>query len=121
MASRDFDESQYRGVMSQLTRILNLQLFRGVAALLVVLYHASIYSQEQFGRTFLAGLFLFGHTGVDFFFVLSGFIICYIHFSDIGNPTRLRDFALKRLTRVFPIYWIVTAIKLAVIFAIPAT
>lgn len=43
-----------------------------------------------------------------------------MHFGDIGNSTRLWGFAIKRLTRVLPIYWIVTGIKLVLIFSIPA-
>ncbi|MEP7357911.1 MAG: acyltransferase, partial [Anaerolineales bacterium] len=105
--------------MTHPNRLNTLQVFRGVAALLVVLYHATVYSQEQLGYTFLGGAFLFGHTGVDFFFVLSGFIIYYVHRNDIGQPGQLRSYALKRLLRVFPVYWIVTGIKLALIIVVP--
>ena len=105
--------------MNRAGRITTLQLFRGVAALLVVFYHATVYSQEQLGYSFLGGLFLFGYTGVDFFFVLSGFIIYYIHAADIGDPSRLRPYLTKRLARIFPTYWIVTAIKLALIVVVP--
>jgi exopolysaccharide production protein ExoZ len=105
--------------MSQSDRLSTLQVFRGVAALLVVLYHATVYSQEQLGYSFLGGAFLFGHTGVDFFFVLSGFIIYYIHRQDIGVASRFQPYAIKRLLRVFPVYWIVTGIKLAVITIVP--
>ena len=105
--------------MSQPNRLYSLQVFRGIAAMLVVLYHASVYSQEQLGFSFLGGAFLFGHTGVDFFFVLSGFIIYYIHRADIGLPSRFRPYLKKRVLRVIPVYWIVTSIKLALIVAIP--
>lgn len=100
-------------------RLKSLQVFRGIAAFLVVLYHASVYSSEHLGHTFAGGIFLFGHTGVDFFFVLSGFIIYAIHSRDFGHPERLVPYARKRLIRVFPIYWIVTAIKLTTLFLSP--
>jgi exopolysaccharide production protein ExoZ len=106
--------------MTQTTRLLTLQVFRGVAALLVVLYHTSVYSRDQLGYSFAGGLFLFGHTGVDIFFVLSGFIIYYIHHKDIGQKDRVKDFAAKRLARVIPIYWIVTGIKLLALLSVPA-
>jgi exopolysaccharide production protein ExoZ len=106
--------------MNQAKRIELLQVFRGLAALMVVLYHGSTFSEEHLGQPFMSGLFLFGYTGVDFFFVLSGFIIYYIHSRDIGIHSSLRPYLTKRLLRVIPVYWVVTGIKLAVIFTIPA-
>lgn len=53
-----------------------LQLLRGIAAMLVVFYHGT--------HTELLNIFKLGYMGVDLFFVLSGFIILYIHFSDFG-------------------------------------
>ena len=46
-------------------------------------------------------------SGVDIFFVLSGFIIYFIHAKDIGRPQRIYNFAKKRLSRVYPAYWVV--------------
>ena len=45
--------------------------------------------------------------GVDFFFVLSGFIIMWIHSSDVGKPGRLSSYATRRWTRIYPPYWCV--------------
>ncbi|NBQ54213.1 MAG: acyltransferase, partial [Proteobacteria bacterium] len=48
-----------------------------------------------------------GHRyGVDFFFVLSGFIILHAHMDDIGRPARLGRYLWRRAVRVYPIYWI---------------
>lgn len=38
----------------------------------------------------LSGLTAYMHTGVDFFFVLSGYIIVVVHRADIGQPVALR-------------------------------
>ncbi len=46
---------------------------------------------------------------MDFFFVLSGFIITWIHWSDIGRKERIRSFAAKRFVRIFPPYWFILA------------
>jgi peptidoglycan/LPS O-acetylase OafA/YrhL len=97
-------------------RIVSIQVARGVAALLVVLLHASyMVSLPQYvGYIPLSNFFNFGHSGVDFFFVLSGFIIYFIHYRDIGSPLAARRYLWRRLTRIYPIYWIVAAIALAV-------
>jgi len=80
---------------------------RGIAALLVVLHHAgSIMAEPRFfgGEPFGGHLRNF-NVGVDFFFVLSGFIITWVHARDFGQPRRLGNYASKRFLRVFPPYW----------------
>lgn len=91
-----------------------IQTFRGLASLLVVLYHATEISPFKFNQSFLNNLFLFGSSGVDFFFVLSGFIIFYIHRGDIGYKKKFKPFILKRFIRIYPNYWVVTIIMLFV-------
>ncbi len=96
-------------------RLLGIQAGRGFAALLVVFYHATkMISLPQYaGHEPLHGFFQFGHAGVDFFFVLSGFIITYVHYDDVGQPNRLGRYVWRRLTRIYPIYWVATAIAVA--------
>lgn len=54
-----------------------LQAGRGFAALIVLLFHnALIFASDKYwNNEFYNGIFGFGHSGVEFFFVLSGFII----------------------------------------------
>ena len=91
---------------------VGLQVGRGFAALIVLLFHNSLIfeSEKYWNNGFYNGIFGFGHSGVEFFFVLSGFIICYAHRKDIGRSSQAAQYALKRLIRVFPIYWIMTTI-----------
>ncbi|ASW08982.1 acyltransferase [Rhizobium sp. 11515TR] len=81
--------------------LYGIQYLRAFAALAVVLFHAA----ERSG-----GHFRIGAAGVDVFFVISGFIMWTM--SERRPVTPLR-FALDRLQRIAPSYWIVTAIMIA--------
>jgi exopolysaccharide production protein ExoZ len=94
-------------------RLSGVEAGRGVAAVLVVLYHSALHIEAHVGGRIAYGIAHFGHAGVDFFFVLSGFIISFVHHRDIGKPRRLIHYAQRRFTRVFPLYWIVLAYYLA--------
>jgi exopolysaccharide production protein ExoZ len=92
--------------------LTTLQASRGIAAMAVVLAHVGTVlalkaDHDPFGAVLRAG-----HAGVDFFFVLSGFIITMVHGGEFGQPSRLEDYAWKRLVRIYPIYWIATGIAL---------
>lgn len=103
--------------------LFSLQAGRAIAALLVVLYHNSLYIfalDKYWGFDPAYGLFNFGHAGVQFFFVLSGFIIFYIHGKDIGLPSRFLAFVRKRFIRIYPIYWLVLAAIIPVYFLAPS-
>ncbi|HWK48159.1 MAG TPA: acyltransferase [Stellaceae bacterium] len=101
----------------------SVQAGRGLAALLVVLGHtsASVFDIPKYWATNPVGpLFDFGHAGVEFFFVLSGFIILFVHWADIGRGARSANFLRKRFLRIYPIYWLVLAALLVVYFAVPS-
>jgi exopolysaccharide production protein ExoZ len=56
--------------------------------------------------------FQFGHAGVDLFFVISGFIILFVHYDDIGCPKCLGRYLGRRFTRIMPTYWIALALTI---------
>jgi len=76
-----------------------LDSWRGICALLVVVYHAA--DQNTIGQSgFVRGSFLF----VDFFFVLSGFVMCAAYADRIRNARQFRVFMLRRTGRVWPLH-----------------
>ena len=93
-------------------KLVGVQTARGVAALLVVIYHTTrgMSLPQYLGHIPFANALGFGHSGVDFFFVLSGFIITYAHMSDVGRPERVYRYLWRRIVRIYPIYWVVTGI-----------
>ncbi len=88
-------------------RLDTIEAARAVAAISVVCFHANAAMGITYGAAYQTQLFFWGDRGVDFFFVLSGFIIGHVHGSDIGQPERFRDYVLKRIIRIFPILWFV--------------
>lgn len=92
-----------------------IEAARGVAATLVVIYHAARHvDRNGLGLPWFGGIEKFGHAGVDFFFVLSGFIILFAHWGDLGKPSSLPRYAERRCTRIYPLYWPVLAVYIAI-------
>ncbi len=94
--------------------LTTVQAARGIAAVAVVLCHAGtiLGMPQNLGYVPMAGILTAGHTGVDVFFVLSGFIIATVHADDVGRPRALADYLWKRLVRIYPLYWIAVVISL---------
>ncbi|MBE9161228.1 acyltransferase [Tychonema sp. LEGE 06208] len=96
-----------------------LQVYRGIAALLVVMVHIYFTSAETLNQITFLHLFKTGWSGVDYFFVLSGFIMVYVHGSAIGKKDQLKSFLVKRAVRIYPIYWIITLTVWCLFLVIP--
>ena len=99
-------------------RLQSLQVLRGLAALYVLLFHLGLFSSQLTKTTFLHNVFQHGGLGVSCFFVLSGFIIYYIHGRDIGQPGKSRAYFMRRLIRVYPLLFLATLTKVAYVFTI---
>lgn len=97
-------------------RFEGLEAFRGIAALMMVVFHAYQYSREGTGagryvyegtpaHTFFHGL----EAGVSWFFVLSGFLI-FLPFAysavSQGSPRSARRFLVRRALRILPLYYV---------------
>ena len=82
---------------------------RGLAILLVVFLH-------NFG---FLNYFFFGWLGVDLFFVISGFLITGILIDTVGKPGYLKKFYMRRVLRIFPVYYLALFICLFILPIIP--
>ena len=85
-----------------------LDVLRGLAILVVVLYHGLYWSgavsTSRIGTLFIKAS-VFGWLGVNLFFVLSGFLISGILLDSKGRSNFYRRFYLRRVFRILPAYW----------------
>ena len=102
MTERSAQSTAASGV--SLSTFGSIQTLRGVAALLVVIFHAGLRfdSSEMTFRT--------GNAGVDIFFVISGFVMWTV---TARRPTRPLVFLQQRFVRLAPMYWCFTLLMFA--------
>lgn len=110
--------------MRQGDRLLSVDVLRGVAALAVFVFHASVFA--GFDRRVMPPLTVAGHTfaglpspfplggsGVNLFFVLSGFCLALGPLSK-SSRLDLLAYARGRAARIVPVYWLTIAVSVAV-------
>lgn len=106
--------------MSQHSKIENIQALRGVAVLGVILVHLSKIEEKFFhGNTILPGFLHIGTSGVDLFFVISGFLMVAITRGLFQNRSELYGFLYNRTTRIYPLYWFYSLLVLMVFLIRP--
>lgn len=103
--------------------IPTLDGLRGVAIFLVLCFHLWNFSNPTslLGRAWQV-LAVGGWCGVDLFFVLSGFLITSILYDAKGTPGFFRNFYMRRVLRIFPLYYGVLAVTFLLLprFVTPA-
>ena len=101
----------------QLRYFGNLEILRGVAAIAVVLYHASATAGEYY---WINNVFSFiaynGAIGVDIFFVLSGFLMGNVLCQ--GNMSPIR-FIKRRALRIIPSYYVMNLLIVTLLVVYP--
>ncbi len=95
-----------------------IQALRGIAALLVITTHVEgAYREDPNTGTpwvsHFGGLSGFGGVGVDIFFIVSGFIMVYVGVRYFRGEGSIQDFLMRRVLRIYPIYWLVSLLLVA--------
>ena len=91
-------------------QIIEVQYLRALAVLLVLIGHINQSEMRVLDGDVLGSVGFFGFSGVDVFFVISGFIIHTLYRDHTGLDWR---FFLNRLNRIYPMYWLVTLVGIA--------
>lgn len=95
----------------QTVHFKGLNALRFIAAFLIIFYHSTLPFQNSLPdalKMLLHNLPL----GVDFFFLISGFLIVYLLMAEkeAYNTISLKKFYLRRVLRIFPLYYLIVAI-----------
>lgn len=101
-------------------RIPELDGIRGIAILLVLIWHYGICQVTTEPNTLLAYVkksLSFTWSGVDLFFVLSGFLIGGILLDNKESPNYFKTFYIRRVCRIFPLYFLWLALFIIIVYA----
>ncbi len=85
--------------------IRSIQYLRGIAAVAVAYFHTGVNCANLAWPAYVTRDF--GKAGVDIFFVISGFIMVFVTSSKETSP---REFLLRRIIRIVPLYWFFTCL-----------
>ncbi len=88
---------------------------RGVAVLLVTIAHTILMKPVCRFDDQAASILGIGWCGVDLFFVLSGFLITGILFDAKGGDRYFASFYMRRVLRIFPVYYVAIFLLLIVL------
>ncbi|MBN8898217.1 MAG: acyltransferase family protein, partial [Rhodospirillales bacterium] len=93
--------------------LMSVQALRGIAVLIVLAVHVEDMANRLPAFAHLHSWYAahFGYSGPDLFFVISGFIMSYI---TMGQPFRPRNWLASRFIRIYPMYFIFTALAFTI-------
>lgn len=94
--------------------LLNIQVLRLVAALLIVLVHANVVTEAAAWSPHVVSMF---PVGTDLFLVTSAFLTLYV---SRRSPRTGKAFFIHRLARIVPFYWFVTILVSILALALPS-
>jgi len=89
-------------------KIENIQALRGVAALAVFGAHLQQAETAYSGAMLTPEWLQIGVTGVDLFFLISGYVMMHVTTNSTRGPGPSIQFLFNRAARIYPMYWIAT-------------
>ncbi len=101
------------------TKLLSLELGRFMAAAMVMLSHVAPYVNAHAApgaRPVFGNMMFPGPLGVQYFFVLSGFVMASTHHADFGKISSVPKFWWRRACRIYPAYWLALCIPAYYLF-----
>ena len=102
-------------------RYPSLDFWRGVACLMVVVFHSSFYVLADHGvHRPIFGLISYLWLGVPFFFVISGYCISSTCDSMRRKPRSVKTYFWRRYRRIFPPFWICSIAAIGAVLAAKA-
>lgn len=99
-------------------RVPALDGVRGLAIMLVVFHHALSSNADESGgrlRRVISNAAHEGYLGVDLFFALSGYLITSILLRTRGTPGYFKNFMMRRVLRIMPLYYLFIFVFFAVL------
>lgn len=105
--------------ISDSTRVAALDGVRGLAILLVMSTHFTLIHHGVLLDRIVGAVGRLGWSGVDLFFVLSGYLITSILLQNRDKPNYFRNFYARRILRIFPLYYFVVFVATVVMPLIP--
>lgn len=88
-------------------QLKSVQALRGIAAVLVMLSHLhGVEARYSETVPILSSAWLFGVSGVDLFFVISGFIMVWVAGDLPARTASAAEFFFARILRIYPVWWL---------------
>ena len=106
-------------------KLQSIQAFRGIAAFVVMLYHIgerqimTLRSNKPIvtDEWLFSGPWRQGYSGVDLFFLISGFIMIYVTYHRGRSLGDVTGFLYRRAVRIYPLWWVFASIMGVYFFA----
>jgi peptidoglycan/LPS O-acetylase OafA/YrhL len=97
------------------TRIQELDVLRGLAAIAVMIYHYTVVFTSMVSHTDYRLSVPYGVYAVHLFFMISGFVITL----SLDHAKRPLDFVVSRFSRLYPVFWVAVLLTQSIVFLSP--